>query len=57
MGRDNCEQSWHGQGRQLFDVVLPTLPLPTVVSSTLPGALKGGVGEAVVACVRTGKNA
>ena len=44
------EQFWHGQGCPLFDVVYPAFPLPTMVSPTLQGALKGGFGEAVEAC-------
>ena len=41
---------WYGQRCPLFDVVHPTLPLPTTESPTLQGALKDGFGEAVVAC-------
>ena len=43
--RDPFEQLWHGQGCPFFDV-----HLPTTASPTLQGALKDGVGEAVVAC-------
>ena len=41
-----------GSGRDVysFDVVHISLPQSTTVSSTLQGALKDGVGEAVVAC-------
>ena len=45
-----CEQFRHGQGCQLFDVVHPTFLLSTTASSTLPGALKEGFGEAVMEC-------
>ena len=45
-----CEQFWHKQGCHLFDVVHPAFPLPTTASPTLQGALKDGLGEAVVAC-------
>ena len=34
----------------LYNVVHPTLPLPTTALSTLQGALKDGFGEAVMAC-------
>ena len=43
-----CEQCWHGQGCPLFDVVHPALPLLTMTSPTLRGALMDGLGEAVV---------
>ena len=43
-------QFWHGQGCPLFDIVPPAFPLPTTASFSLQGALKGGFGEAVVAC-------
>ena len=33
-----CEQFWHGQGCQLFDVVHPALPLLTTALPTLQGA-------------------
>ena len=46
----HCEQSWHGQGCPLFDVVHPAFPLLTTASSTRQGALKDGFGESVVAC-------
>ena len=45
-----CEQLWHRQGYPVFDVVLPAVPLPTMASSNLQGALKDGFGEAVVPC-------
>ena len=45
-----CKQFWHGQEYPLFDVVHQALPLPNRVSSTLQGALTGGLGEAVMAC-------
>ena len=45
-----CEQTWHGQGCPLFDVVHRALSLPTTASPILQGALKNGFGEAVVAC-------
>ena len=41
MGREGCP---------LLDVVHPAFSLPTTASPTLHGALKGGFGEAVVAC-------
>ena len=44
------EHFLHGNGRLLFDVVLPTFRLPTTASPTLKVALKEGFGEAVVAC-------
>ena len=47
--RGRCEQFWHGQGCPLFDVDHPTFSLPTMASATLQGALKDGLGEAVVA--------
>ena len=37
-------------GYPLFDVVSPGFALPTTVSPTLQGAMKGGFGEAVVTC-------
>ena len=43
------EQCWYGQECPFFDVH-PAFPLPTTASPTLQGALKDGVGEAVVAC-------
>ena len=42
-----------GTGRvwcSLYNVVHPTLPLPTPVSPTLQGAPRDGFGEAVMAC-------
>ena len=39
-------QFWHGQGRPLFDVALPALPLPTTASPTFLGTQKDGPGEA-----------
>ena len=39
-----------GQECPLFHVVHSAFPLPTTASPTLQGALKGGFGEAVVAC-------
>ena len=45
-----CEQFWHGQNCSLFDVVHPSFSLPTTALPTLLCALRGGVGEAVVAC-------
>ena len=45
-----CEQFWHGHRCPLFDVVHPAFPLPTMASPTLQGALKNGLGEAVVTC-------
>ena len=45
----HCEQFWHGQGCPLFDVDHPAFSLPTMASATLQGALKDGLGEAVVA--------
>ena len=44
----HCEQ--FRQVCPLFDVVHQAFPLPTTVSLTLQGALKGGFGEAVMAC-------
>ena len=46
----HCEQGWHGHGCPLFNVVRPAFPLPTTTSPTVQGALKDGVGKAVVAC-------
>ena len=40
-------QFWHGEGRQLFDVVHPAFPRQTSTWPTLQGALKDGLGEAV----------
>ena len=45
-----CEQSRHGQGCPLFDVVRRAFPLPTTASATNQGTLKDGSGDAVVAC-------
>ena len=45
-----CEQFWHGQEYPPYDAVHTAVPLPTTVLPTLQGALKGGVGEAAVAC-------
>ena len=45
-----CEQFWHRQEYPLFDVVHPAFALPTTASSTLQGAMKNDLGEAVVAC-------
>ena len=42
-------QFWHWQGYPCFDVH-PALPLPTMASLTLQGALKYGFGEAVMVC-------
>ena len=39
-----------GRGCPHFDVVHPAFPLPTTESSTFQGALRGGFGEAIVAC-------
>ena len=49
VGLSACEQFWYRQGCLLFDVVLSAFPLPTTASLTLQGALKDGLGEAVVA--------
>ena len=49
-GGGSCEYFWYGQRCPLFDVVHPTFHLPITASPTLPGALKEGFGEAVVAC-------
>ena len=46
----HCEQFWHEQESPLFGDVHPAFPLPTMASPTFQGALKGGSGEAVVAC-------
>ena len=46
--RGPCEQIWHEQGCQLFDVVHPAFPLPTTASSPLQIAFKDGSGEAVM---------
>ena len=48
--RGPCEQSWHGQGFPLFDIVYAAFPLLTTASPTLHGVLKDGFGEAVMAC-------
>ena len=40
----------NGQGRPLFDAVHPAFLLLTTVSPAVQGALKDGLGEAVVAC-------
>ena len=44
------EQFWHGQGCPVFGTVHPPFFLPTTASPTLQGALKDGLGEAVVVC-------
>ena len=46
----SLEQFWHGQGCPFFGVVHPAFLLATTAATTLQGALKGGFGEAVVAC-------
>ena len=46
----SCKQFWHGQERSLFDVVHPPFPVPTMAPPTLQSTLKGGFGEAVLAC-------
>ena len=43
-----CEQSWHGQGCPLFDVVHPAFPLPTTASPTLQGDLKENLESMLV---------
>ena len=43
------EQIWHGQGRQLSDVVHSAVPLLAEASSTPHGALKDSFAEAVEA--------
>ena len=43
-----CEQFWHGQRCPLFDVAHPAFLLPTTASPSIQGALKDGLGEAVV---------
>ena len=44
------EQSRHGLGCPLFDVVHPAIPLRTTAPQTPQGAPKDGFGEAVVVC-------
>ena len=43
-------RSGHRRGHLLFCIVHPAFPLPTTASLTLHGALKDGLGEAVMAC-------
>ena len=50
MHRVRHEQFWHGQGCPLFDDVHPVFSLPTMASPTFQGALKDGLGQAVVIC-------
>ena len=45
------EQLWLEQGGPFFEVEHPAFLLPTTASPTLQGALKDGLGEAVVAHV------
>ena len=45
-----CELFWHGQGCSFFHGVHPAFLQQTTASPILQGALKDGVGEAVVAC-------
>ena len=41
--------SGRGQGCPIIDVINPALPLPTIASPILQGALKDGFGDSVVA--------
>ena len=47
--KGHCEQLWRKQWNPLFVVANLAFPLLTTVSPTLQGALKDGIGEAVVA--------